>query len=331
MKKHLYCKDLTYGSIVSSEPFLIKESYESNGTIYAILSDRSGFIDASVKKSNTDAAQVLLKNSGGIVLVSGPVLIKNTDAGNVPEVRVRECIVAESFFPEEVYDGISEETAKKHIDEICHVMGMVQHAGYRQLLESCLTQDVLLKLAVYPATHDYYGKYRGGALVATCAITGIVGNCCTSYMKRGNGLTTTELNWDLLMTAALLHQYGKLIFFEESDPFKKSVAGLAMNYYPSLQSIIEKTVFQNNIPINELDMALLLNVLNVATSNKTGARAVTAEGIVLRHICHMYGELEYYQWVSANMEQEDDVPYIYNIRDKRHYFRLVGAEETMIE
>lgn len=322
MKKRVYAKEVTYGTILNEEVFVVKSLYEKAGYLCVLLSDRTGVVESVVKKSVSDISSVLLSNIGNVVSVSGVVLSTVKEGDNVPQLRISGCTVADSFRPEEVYDGISEETAKKHIAEIKRLIGMVTHPGYHALLEACLTEDALAKLATYPATHDFYGKYRGGALIATSAITNMVGNSGASYVRLGNGITTHDLCWDLLVTAALLHQVGKLRFFDECDPFKKTISGLMMNYYPLLQSMIEEAVAVHGIALSEYDKAYLLNVLDVATSAKTSTMTLFGEGIILRHMCHMYGELEYYQWTESSMEFDEDTPYVYNPRDNRHYFRM---------
>lgn len=325
--KKIFIQDMATGNILLKEPFVINEITEDRKVIRVLLSDRTGMVDAVLLKNDNSSLALVKENLGGVFLITGPVLKKDGQV-KVREVKIREIEIAHKFLPHELYEGLTNEKKQDYISEIKALFNKVIHKGYRSLLDACLSDDVLNKLAEYPATHGFYGVYIGGALAATCTVTYMAINCAVAYVKRGNGISTQPPDWSLLITASLLHQVGRLAFFDPNDPFKKSPRGVAMNYFSTLQSLLEEVIREHEIPLTEMEIAMLLNVLNVATSNRTSTRSVSKDGTILRSVLRLYGECDAYDWCVANAEVDEGATYVYDGHTNRYYLSsVINPEE----
>lgn len=325
--KKLFVKDLKIGMPILNELFCIKEFSAEKGTF--ILTDRSGSVDALLVEPTDALLELIQTNIGSVFEVSGAVLNNPSQTTALScLVKVRELSLASEFRPEDIFDGISPERVEFYIQQINAAKENIHHKGYRQLVDYCLSEETLRKLGNYPATHAFYGVYVGGALAATCSVTWMCMNCLASYVKRGNGISTQPPDWSLLVSAGLLHQIGRLKYFDENDPFKKSTRGVILNYFSTLQSTIEDAIRCNNFELSEEDIAKLLNTLNVATSGRTDTKAITKDGTVLRYILHLYSECDAYDWLSANHVKAEGETFYYDTTLRRYVLTSVTEEEV---
>lgn len=315
MKKTKYIKNLMIGEPVENEVFCLKEVTEyKQDNISIVLSDSSGVISASVSKSAV--AELDLKElTEHAILVSGVILSEGTK----PLFRVKQAAPATDFIPAEVFGGLSSEKIKEFTDDIKFLKEKVTHAGYKALLDACLTDENLSLLARRPATINYYGRYQGGALAATDCVARMVMSCMSSYTKRGNGISSMPPAWNALITASLLFCYGRIKFYTDTFPPKKSQMGVSLGYFSTLQSMIQDAVRLNNISLTDKELSNLLNILNVSVSSKTEASAVSKDGPVLRHMISLYAECDSMDWAHATHDappEEDG--YYFDAKLKRY-------------
>jgi len=158
----------------------------------------------------------------------------------------------------------------------------------------------------------------GGALAATCSVTYMVMSIMASYVYKSNGLYTRMPGWSTLLTASLLHAFGRIDYCDQKDPFKKSAIGLSMNYFCTLHQSIVSVIFRNNISISDSDLANLLNVLSVAVSGRTDTKAVTKDGSILRNVINLYGECDAIDYMMANHTAEEGEEYFFAKKLRRY-------------
>lgn len=314
MQKKKFCKDLVIGEAFEQEPFLLQSIGSlTSGQLRVTLSDRTGSVQCNVPEQFANDLS-LYEQVGQVVKVSAVVFAEK----RLPLLVVKSIAMATDFLPAEVFSGISQEKKDEFISLIKDAIAKVKTPSYKALLDACLTDVNLSKLGGLPATHGYYGAYVGGALAATCTVTYMVMSATSSYVKRGNGITTAPPGWNVLLTASLLHAFGRIEYCDANDPFKKSARGVSMNYFSTLQHSIESVIFKENIPISEVELASLLNVLAVAVAGKTDTKAVSKDGSILRSILYLYGECDAIDYQVANHTAEDDEEYFYSRKLKRY-------------
>lgn len=316
MRKKNYVRDITAGNILEKEPFVVRNVVVGKETVSFLLSDNSGEIAATISTDNTEMVRLIKEHVNGVLNVSGPVIPK---AGCVleAEVKVRDVSVCEDYIPRELFGGISEETKMRYIKGIKTLMGKFSHSAYKRLVEVCLTDEVLEKLAKLPATHSSYGLYLGGALASTFTVATMVHYGAVAYYQGGNGLYDNTPNTDLLVATALLYQVGKIEYYDELEPYKKSIRGVILNYFPILQSLIERKVREHEILFEGDDLLILLNALSV--TGKSPSRSVSKEGAFVRNMINLYGESDSFDSFVANNMADVEGNYIYSEKDNRYF------------
>ena len=317
--KQIYVSGINPGDKIEKQDFLVKTvKPPQNNEVEMVLGDKTGDIRAYMHQELAEKMQLQEK---AVITVTGVVRIQNT----IKELRIVHAESCKNVIPAVLYQGISPETAQEHKDAIRRTIKKITHPGYKALVEACLSEQNLNTLASLPATFNRHGKYRGGALVATRVVTRMTESAMASYVNSPNGITTTPPNWSLLITAGLLHTFGRIEYCSSENPFERSLNGLEMNYYSMLQHSLEKIVFSQGVPILEQDFARLLNVLDVTVSDRTGTKATTKDGAILRAVYRLYSECEAMDWADANAEVEEEKEFYYS-KELNRYLRK-GAND----
>jgi hypothetical protein len=289
---------------------------ESNEGYTLNLKDKSGEIHGLLRKELFSPE--LKGYVGGVVKLSAVV---KPSKGRVPELNIKSIEIADTseYNPLDLFEGLSKEKIDEYVTILRICTSQIKHPGYKQLAETLLTEENLQKLASVPASLAYYGRYKGGALAGAANITIMARDVGIEYVKHFNGLNTRTIDWSLILTASVLNTIGVLSYITPIEPFKKSPLGVEKGYVGCTQSLIERTVLQNDIPLTELEVARLLNVLTSAVALKTCVKATTKEGIILRHVVALYAELDMLDFgVATHEKEEEDEPYFYSPSLKRY-------------
>lgn len=317
-----FAKDLIIGEAFEGVPFqLFSIVGSTDRDIKVLFSDRSGTVAGSISKTVLED-MLLSEHVGKVFSLTASVLVEKKE----PLVVVRELSLTDNYLPAEIYSGLDEAKKAEFVELIRSAMARFTHKGYLSLVEHCLTDETLAKMGTIPATHGYYGCYVGGALAATVAVTYMMMSSMASYVNKGNGITTKAPNWNVLLAGTLLFCYGRIDYCEENDPFKKSARGVAMNYFSTLQHAIETVIYRHNIDLTEQEIANLLNVLAVAVSTKTDTKAVSKDGVILRHIVRLYGECDAVDFQMANHSAEEGEEYFYSRKLSRYLLTSTERE-----
>lgn len=312
MRKIRFCNTLSeiIGQAFENEPFVLrsvdgKSKIERN--IRVTVSDRTGTVQCDIPDALAETLE-LSKHIGDVYVLSAAISAES----RTPILAVTTMkLCTDDYLPTDLYSGLSQEKKDEYIQLIKDVRAKITNESYLALIDACLTDENLKRLGELPATHNDYGVYLGGALAATCSVTYMVMSVMAAYVKKGNGITTTAPGWNVLLTAALLHAFGRIDYCKSSDPFKKTRRGVTMNYFSTLQHSIENVIFKNDISISEDHIASLLNVLAVAVSKKTEVRSVSKDGVVLRSVLRLYGECEAIDYAMANYTPTEDEDFFY--------------------
>lgn len=311
--KQSFVSSLVIGQVITEEAYLLKEiGKTANGAINVLFADKSGEIPGKIK----EGTEIEI---GAVYSLTGVVLANGRD----PVVFVKHLEPAKDFIPSEVFSGLTREKEEEYIsfikDCINHLKG-----GYKELLEAAYNDAVFKALADRPASLGGFATYVGGALAATAQVAAMVIGCLNQYQKKSNGIYSKNPRWNLLVAAALLLNYGTLVYFEKSNGYRKSSKGVALHYFASLQSILEDVVRKKHVKISDEEFSLLLNVLAVSTGEKTSVKAVTKEGSALRAIASLYKDLDMIDKAVAefNGDEED---YFFNPKT-RQYLSLKEEE-----
>lgn len=291
-----FIKDLVVGESLN-EVFILKSiSTDRNNDYSIVLADKTGEINGYIPKACYSASIDTLV--GNPVMFNGIV----SNMGKSPYLKCRSISVATSFKMSDLMYGLPEEKKEAYKVIIRTIQAYVKNPHYKALVDSCLTDEVLDKLGILPATLSSYGKYPGGALASCAVVSDMAVHMGKIYLNLGNGIYTKDFQWSLLLTAALLHTYGNIRFITNEVPFKKTDIGNCMGLLAILQQSLQELCVKEQIPLTDEEFADLINTLHASIYASSPIKAVNKEGVMLRHIISLFNECDVFDCEVANTD-----------------------------
>lgn len=294
-----FVKDLVVGESVNDVYILSELSEDKNGDYSITLSDKTGTINGLLPKS--------CFSRGMDTLVGAPVTFCGivTNMGKSPYLKCRSLAIATCYKMSELVSGLSPAKKEEYIAIIRSIQEYIKNPHYKSLVDVCLTDEVLEKLATLPATLASYGRYAGGALASCAVISDMAVYIGKIYWKLGNGIYSRDFQWSLLLTAALLHTYGNIRYITADVPFKKTDVGNSMGLLAILQQSLQEICVSKQLTITDEEFADLINTLHASIYGTSSIKAVNKEGVMLRHIISLYNECDVFDHEVANADFGD--------------------------
>lgn len=302
---------IVIGDKVNDGVYCLKSVSESSGGYEVILKDKSGELLCELAKERfSDSLRQLV---GGAVKTT--FVVKNgLNSQPLGAIKSIEKADAGSYKPSDLFDGLSEEKIVIYKNTIKECLSHIQREDLKQLVAKILDEQMLSQLSKMPATVGYHGTYGGGALAATASITKMSMQAALQYVRGANGLYHPLLDWDILIASSLLQYCGVPDYITDTQPFRKTAIGLERGYISLLQRKIEGT--ENSV--DELTLARIINILSSSVPFKSGVKATSSEGIILRQCSIMYEELDKTDASVAGYEAEDGEEYFYDVKLRRN-------------
>lgn len=192
-----------------SDIYLCKQKTSAvtkNGKPYdsAILQDKTGTVDAKIWDPNSlgiDEFEAL----DYVEVVADVVVFNGATQLNVKRVRK----VSEGEYDPKEYLPVSEKNIEDMFAELLKLIGTVKNTYLKTLLEKFFVEDAdfAKKFKNHSAAKSVHHGFIGGLLEHSLSVTKMCDFYCTQYPL---------LNRDLLLTAAMLHDMGKVY---ELSPF----------------------------------------------------------------------------------------------------------------
>ena len=248
---------------------------------------------------------------GKAVCISGVV---KPGKDRKPVMSIRDIKLAErgTYEPSDIFVALSPEKVDEYKKTIINDMKYIKSEGYKKLVGYCLNDLTLARLATLPATIGSYGHYRGGALASCVNVTEMVIKIGSVYVLSSNEMYSQNIDWSVLLTAAMLSTYGMIAYCTETEPFKKTPVGVERGYTSLLISELEKINWQNNF-LTDDEMARLVNVISVAAGRVTqrpGICPTSKEGLILSNAIVAYKDLDLFDFESSKVSEEE--PYSFS-------------------
>ena len=206
-----YIEQLQYGENVS-EVYLCKNKIvgktKSGKSYYSLLlQDKTGSIDAKIWELNNGIGHF---DSMNYVRVDGQITTFNNALQlNVKKIRIAD----EGEYAQDDYMPCTKKDVDEMFADLLKLVDSLEHSYYKTLLKSFFVDDkeTAAEFKRHSAAKTIHHGYIGGLLEHSLAVAKMC-DYYTTYYKR--------LNRDLLITAALLHDIGKiyeLSGFPEND------------------------------------------------------------------------------------------------------------------
>lgn len=206
-----YICDLRDGDMISSI-YLCKKKEVCKGkngkTFYALtLQDKTGTVEAKIWDLNNAISHFDAMNY--IAIDAQVVMFSNALQVNIKRVRVAD----EGEYSVDDYMPCSKKDIQKMYQELCELIQSVKNTYLKQLLESFYVEDKAFveKFKKHSAAKAIHHGFIGGLLEHTLAVAKLCNFMAEMY---------PALNRDLLLTAAIFHDIGKideLSQFPEND------------------------------------------------------------------------------------------------------------------
>lgn len=302
---------IVIGDKVNDGIYCLKSVNKASDNYNVVLKDKTGELlcELANERFNDNLYQLV----GGAVKTT--LIVKNgintTPLGVIKSIEQAE---VGSYKPSELFDGLSDEKIAQYKKIISEATGIIKRKDLKALVAKILDEQMLSQLAKMPATLAYHGIYGGGALAATACITKMVMQAALQYVKLENGLYHANLDWDTLLTASLLMYCGVPDYYTDTQPFRKTPIGIERGYI----SVLQRKVELSNESVDELTLARIINILSASAPFKSGVKATSSEGIILRSCSLMYEELDQIDSGMANHEPEEGETYFYDKRLRRN-------------
>ena len=218
----------------------------------------------------------------------------------------------------ELVKALSQEEQQALISTLQELINCVKHKGYKALLKFIFNTSTIKKLSTLPATLNADASFCGGLLHKTVVVTKsayvqaqLLDQCRVSLYN-----DIPETDYELLITAGLLHLMGKIREYTDEFPFKKTEIGFLQGTHEiTMQTICacEKKLSEDE-QITDLEHARLSSVI-LALYTEKGMRIISREGLMLNNAQNLY-ELQDKQLIA---QQEvaglsTDAAFVYNVK-----------------
>ena len=207
----IYIEQLTEGKKIQNNIFLLRKV--TNGTTKngkgfqtLLLQDKTGSIEGKIWSPNDPAFQDV--DEKDYVEVSGEV----TSFNGALQIRLeRVSRASEGTFNRADYLPTSDKNIEEMYTELLRLVDSIKSPSLKTLLESFFKdEDFKKRFSFHSAAKSVHHGFVGGLLEHTLSVAQI----CNFYAKQ-----YPQLDRDLLVTAALCHDIGKL---EEIAPFPEN-------------------------------------------------------------------------------------------------------------
>ena len=302
---------IVIGDKVSDGVYCLKSIDKASDNYNVVLKDKTGELLCELARERF--------NDNLTALVGGAVkttfVVKN-GMNTEPLGVIKSIEKAEegTYKSSDLFDSLSEEKIVFYKNTIKECISYIQREDLKTLVAKIIDEQMLSQLSKMPATLAYHGVYGGGALAATATITRMVMQTPFQYLKMQNGLYHPVLDWDVLIASSLLMYCGIPDYYTNTQPFRKTPIGVERGYL----SVLQRKVELSNDSVDEMTLARILNILSSSAPFKSGVKATSSEGTILRKCSEMYEELDKLDAGREGYEAEGDETYFYDAKLRRN-------------
>jgi 3'-5' exoribonuclease len=243
------------------------------------FSDKSSSISANLWKDRKEFDELKsIYNNGNIlnriVKVTGEV----SEFNNILNINFDSLLFADESDNVSYRDFLK--TTDRNIDEMRNELKLsinkIENKYLKKLLTNTFINDLHDKFSEHPAGKIWHHSYLGGLLEHTLEIISICNLMCNFHK---------EINRDLLITGAILHDLGKIFEISSQPGFEYSSEGKLLGHIAIAAMIIDKEINRIKGFPDDLRMNLLHLILSHQGKLEQASPVVpkTLEAIVLYH------------------------------------------------
>lgn len=272
----------------NNDEFLALEFADKNSTISGNLwKDKDGFEEFR-KLFSED------KLLGKIINVQGTVGEFNSTLNiEIKSIRLKD---EKDNVSLEDFIRTSERDINEMIDELKNWIARVSNKHLNKLLKKLFNEETLQKFAQHPAGKTWHHSYIGGLIEHTLEIINICSLMCKFHK---------ELNRDLLIAGAMIHDLGKIEEISPEIGFEYTTKGKLLGHIVIAASMVEEAIKS----IKDFPEDLKVNLLHLLLSHQGKLEQAspvvpkTLEAIVLYHADELSAKTNAYK-LTLQKEQK---------------------------
>lgn len=303
-------KDLYENEILSGEKFLVNDATimtTASGSKYLsiIFQDKTGTVEG--KKWSVENIDLQVFSSGNIVSIAGEVVkfkgalqIKISGA-SVVSSKDQDL---ENFIPQSKLSRLSIQS------DITRIIGSIKDSDYN-LVVSSIYKDFEDKLFFFPAAVKNHHNYERGLMTHTLSMAQICEFLSSHYQN---------LNHDLLISGALLHDIGKIVEFNGPILTKYTNEGKLLGHISIGFSIVRE--YCEKLQINkEKSMLLQHMILSHHGKYEFGSPVLPMlkEAIVLSMVDDLDAKEELCEQTISTVKKGEFSPRLFALDDRSIY------------
>ncbi len=273
----------TLAETKAGKPYLALTLMDRSGEIEARLWDNAERFDEQAAVGNIIAVQGTAKSFRDQLQLTINSL-RRVDEGSVPPA---------DFMPASKYD-VSEMRA-----ELLQLIDGITDAELKALLNAVFQEQFLEQFITAPAAKRMHHAYLGGLIEHTLSVAGLAGKISDHY---------PELDRDLLLTGALLHDIGKTREFSyKTVPFDYTSPGRLIGHLViGCEMVRQAAAAVPNLAPERLDRLIHL-VLSHHGRHEFGSPCLpmTMEAILLHYMDDMDAKMNYIGRLSEQVEENE--------------------------
>ncbi len=255
----------------AGKPYLALSLMDRSGEIEARVWDNAAVYDSHAQVGNYVVVQGTAKSFRD-QLQMGVVFLEQVDALDV---------IPADFMP------ASKRPAAEMQAELEAVIASVTDPGLQPLLATIFSGDTLAQFQAAPAAKKMHHAYLGGLLEHTLSVTGLADKLADHY---------PELDRDILITGALLHDLAKIREFSfAAPPFDYTDQGRLMGHLViGVDMVRQAAVGVSELSPERLDQVCHL-ILSHHGRHEFGAPVLpmTQEALLLHHVDDIDAKMNY--------------------------------------
>lgn len=274
-------KEENYGLVIDTYAYChdFKVTTGASGKKYAIatLSDASGQVNAKIwQESITGKEEKLV---GEVVRV----LLKIQLFDGAPSCVINLMAKAgDEYEPSEIARGLNLEQRVAYTDRLNKYIEAVKDDDIRRLLKAVFTDEMVRAFCDLPAGIKHHHNFNGALLVHTLEVCDIASSMYKVHSTYSRAKEYRKnINLDMLIAGALLHDIGKVKEYESFPSMTRLVEGKLLGHLTA--GVMMLTGIASSLDIsNELVMELV-HIIMSSHGDYGETKPMTLEAIIIAH------------------------------------------------
>lgn len=221
-----------------------------------------------------------------VVSLTGQIILRKDP---VPKIYISNLEEATEYEEADYYSGLEPEEEKRYLEIIRQYAEKITHKGYQALVKG-VYEDYRERIAQCPASLAGYCNYNGGVLAHTVAVTGIAiysAKILAKYSKRGK-----NLDFQLLATASLLHEIGKIEEYTTFPLAQRISEGILLPTSDLTIRILGAVMHRHEILLTKEEEYLLYHLIETCTNEERFVKPMCMEAVIMQKAYQMQTRAE---------------------------------------